>query len=161
MLCIIGMDFDIISNCQVNTMSHLYNTLVLTVHDFKTWISFLIVSTHSTVFNRGNADALHLILITYLVFYLLVFSRCLAVDCSSHVCLDLHLRSTIIFAELILIGASSIAIWNRKKVIVAMAITLWGINVAFLIEGRSLPLYCMSYAIYKRCFLNRCRQGVS
>ncbi|KAI0274127.1 hypothetical protein BGY98DRAFT_95476 [Russula aff. rugulosa BPL654] len=32
-----------------------------------------------------------------------------------------------------------IAIWNRKTIIVALATGVWGVNIAFLIQGKSLP----------------------
>jgi hypothetical protein len=34
--------------------------------------------------------------------------------------------------------AIRIAIWDRKKIIVAFATGVWGINIAFLIQGKSL-----------------------
>jgi hypothetical protein len=34
--------------------------------------------------------------------------------------------------------AIRIAIWDRKRIIVAFAAGLWGINVAFLIQGKPL-----------------------
>ena len=52
-----------------------------------------------------------------------------------------------------LIESSSIAIWNRNKVVMAIAIVVWGTNVAFLIEGRSLPLPLLQVTWnYTRCF---------
>jgi len=39
-----------------------------------------------------------------------------------------------------LIGALSIAIWNKNKVVMSMAIGTWGINVALLIQGKYLLL---------------------
>jgi hypothetical protein len=35
--------------------------------------------------------------------------------------------------------AIRIAIWDRKKIIVAFATGVWGVNIAFLIQGKSLP----------------------
>jgi hypothetical protein len=37
-----------------------------------------------------------------------------------------------------LIEIASIAIWNKNKVVMAAAISVWCINVGFLIKGRSL-----------------------
>jgi hypothetical protein len=37
----------------------------------------------------------------------------------------------------VLIEITSIAIWNRERVVVAMAITVWVVNVAFLVQGKS------------------------
>ena len=38
----------------------------------------------------------------------------------------------------VLIEIPSIAIWNRKKVIMVTAITLWSINVGILVQGKIL-----------------------
>jgi len=37
-----------------------------------------------------------------------------------------------------LIRALSIAIWNKNKIVMSMAIGTWGINVALLIQGECL-----------------------
>ena len=37
-----------------------------------------------------------------------------------------------------LMEAIRIAIWDRKKIIVAFATFVWGVNIAFLIQGKSL-----------------------
>jgi hypothetical protein len=31
--------------------------------------------------------------------------------------------------------ASSIALWNRKKIVIAIATGVWVINIAFLVQG--------------------------
>ena len=36
-------------------------------------------------------------------------------------------------------GVIRIAIWDRKRIIVAFVTGVWGINIAFLIQGKSLP----------------------
>jgi hypothetical protein len=41
-----------------------------------------------------------------------------------------------------LIEAASIAIWDKNKVVVAMALGVWGTNVVVLTQGTSLPLLC-------------------
>jgi hypothetical protein len=38
-------------------------------------------------------------------------------------------------------GSASVAIWNRKKIILALAISVWGTDIAFLIHGKSLPVF--------------------
>jgi hypothetical protein len=38
-----------------------------------------------------------------------------------------------------LIGVASIAIWNKNKVLMAVTISLWGIEVVFLIQGKFSP----------------------
>jgi hypothetical protein len=35
--------------------------------------------------------------------------------------------------------AASIAIWNKNKAIAAMALSVWAINIGFLIQGQSAP----------------------
>ena len=51
----------------------------------------------------------------------------------------LSFRSTTISPHKTLIEAASVAIWNRNKIAVALAIGTWVINVAFLILGLSSP----------------------
>jgi hypothetical protein len=36
-------------------------------------------------------------------------------------------------------GIVSLAIWNKKKIIIAIAGGAWGINVIFQIQGKLLP----------------------
>jgi hypothetical protein len=35
----------------------------------------------------------------------------------------------------------SIAIWNRNRLVMAISLIVWGINVAFLIQGKSFTTY--------------------
>ncbi len=39
-----------------------------------------------------------------------------------------------------LTDAVRIAIWDRNRIIVAFATSIWGTNVAFLIQGKSISL---------------------
>ena len=39
-----------------------------------------------------------------------------------------------------LINAARIAIWERNRVIVAVALGMWATNIIFLIQGRPRPL---------------------
>ena len=55
-------------------------------------------------------------------------------------CVHLSFRPTIVSPHQALIEAVSIAIWNKNKIAVALAIGTWAINVAFLILGRFHPL---------------------
>jgi hypothetical protein len=72
----------------------------------------------------------------------LVYVGLYSIDCSSSVRLQ-YFRNTTIPRDQVLIEAPSIAIWNRQKVVVAVAISVWGIDVAFLIQGEvSSPLSC-------------------
>jgi hypothetical protein len=36
-------------------------------------------------------------------------------------------------------SGASIAIWNYNKVVLSLGSSVWGINVAFLVQGKSLP----------------------
>jgi hypothetical protein len=54
-------------------------------------------------------------------------------------CVHLSFRSTIISPHQALIEAASIAIWNKNRIAVALAIGTWAINVAFLIQGMLFP----------------------
>jgi hypothetical protein len=40
----------------------------------------------------------------------------------------------------VLIDTTSIAIWNKHKVAVTLAITVWGVDVIFHIQSKPLPL---------------------
>ena len=54
--------------------------------------------------------------------------------------MSLHLRfliTTISTNQALIINTVSTALWNNNKVAVAMAISVWAINVVFLIQGRS------------------------
>lgn len=93
-----------------------------------------------------------------------VFGLGFAIDCSSYVSVRLSFRTTTISPHQALIegAAASIAIWDRNKIAVALAISTWGINVAFLIEGMSFslpPYYCRSCVIMQTCFGNRSCAG--
>jgi hypothetical protein len=62
-----------------------------------------------------------------------------AIDCSPHVRLHLRFHIAASFRNQVLIHAASIAIWNRNKVIVTLAITVWGISAAFHVQSKPLP----------------------
>lgn len=46
----------------------------------------------------------------------------------------------IIYTNQVLIAATSTAIWNRSKIAIAMAISVWVINVGFVTLGKFLLL---------------------
>jgi hypothetical protein len=60
--------------------------------------------------------------------------------------------------KLALIPVASIAIWNRRKVVVRIAIGLWITNVAFLVQGKSLPLPT-NHVPQRNVIYNRCHKG--
>jgi hypothetical protein len=70
--------------------------------------------------------------------FLLDCVRFFAFDCSSRVRSHQHPRDTPISPNQPLIDISSIAIWNRNKAAMAATIGVWGINIVFLIQGKSL-----------------------
>jgi hypothetical protein len=44
------------------------------------------------------------------------------------------------FLDQVLTEVASIAIWNRKKFSVVTSFAVWGVNLGFLIQGKSLFL---------------------
>ena len=89
--------------------------------------------------------------ISFVDIYLPIYGRCFAAGCPSHVCPDLRLPLYGHLPRVVLIEVSSIAIWNRNKVAVVIAISVWGINVVFLVEGGCLPFPL--YEVFTRCFV--------
>jgi hypothetical protein len=110
----------------------------LTNHNPKVWIKFQVVSILSNVpvFGEGIFNP------SFLGDWLLEHCRLFSLDCYSHVSVVLHFYARASFPNQALIEpeVSSIAIWNRNKIIVAIAGGLWLSNVAASIEGKSLPL---------------------
>ena len=74
-------------------------------------------------------------------FFVPVFGCCFVIDRSSHVCAHLSFRSMIISLHQVLMEAASIAIWNKNKIAVGLAIGTWGINIPFLIQGMSCSFH--------------------
>ena len=68
------------------------------------------------------------------------WSRQFAIDCTSHVCLDIQFHTVTPSPNHTLNIVASIAIWNRNKFAMVTALGLFGTNVAFAIQGKSLPL---------------------
>jgi hypothetical protein len=87
----------------------------------------------SIQYSRKNTQLLPIISFTGL--FLFVSGLCFAIDRSSRVCIH---PTTAISPGQDLTEAASIAIWNKNRVAVGMALCIWVINVGFLIEGRSL-----------------------
>ena len=74
--------------------------------------------------------------------FLPVYGIRFAINCPSHVCLYLYFRAATTSLVEALIMVVSIAIWNRKKLAVWISLGVWGCNVAFLIQGKSLLCNC-------------------
>jgi hypothetical protein len=51
----------------------------------------------------------------------------------------LRIRAVALFPEYVLMEPSSIAIWHRNKVAMAIAIVIWVTNTSFLTYGESPP----------------------
>jgi hypothetical protein len=62
------------------------------------------------------------------------------IDCSSHVRVWPWSHVKTIFGNQVLINASSVAIWNRNKVVVTLTIIVWGISIASHLRSKFLPL---------------------
>jgi hypothetical protein len=69
-------------------------------------------------------------------FSLRVFGLRFAIDRFSHVRLIHNIPASLRYQ--VLIGAASIAIWDRNKVIVTLAITVWAATIAFHLHSKSL-----------------------
>ena len=108
-------------------------TSVLTAHNLKAVYSFGAVSTASLIvsFSEGRNN------LFFLSFYLLVnylfdYDRLFIIDCSSGVSPLQRLR----LPNQTFIEVASIAIWNRNKVIMAISISMWGINPVLLVQSK-------------------------
>jgi hypothetical protein len=105
------------------------------------------------------------LVIILLGYYPPVCDRCFAIDCFSHV--RLHRQPPVLanFWNQVLIDTASIAIWNRNKVVVTLAITVWGTSGAFHIQSKPIPLTAPvedleSHGAPYNCGLaNRCHAG--
>jgi hypothetical protein len=74
-------------------------------------------------------------------FLLLIYDGLFAIDRSSRVRSHRHFHEATISQNRVLIALGRIAIWDKHKVAVAMAIGVWAINSAFFIQGESLLPY--------------------
>ena len=92
----------------------------------------LVLFPHAFTFPRRGRSA-HPYCFT-LGFFLHIFGRRFAADCSSHV-RPLRPCAASTFPDLVLTDAASIAIWNRHKVVMATSIIIWGTGVVFHIKG--------------------------
>ena len=72
----------------------------------------------------------------FLAFFLPVFCHCISINRYPHV----RLSSTVNSQTQAHIEATRIAIWNRNKIVIALTIGIWGVNLAFLTSGMSLLL---------------------
>jgi len=51
----------------------------------------------------------------------------------------------VITLSTLLIAIRTIAIWNKRKAIIAVVAGLWIVNLAFLIQGKSLTTFLQMY----------------
>lgn len=128
-------------NCQVGTMVKYlpFHSRALTGHDFKAGMSTNIVGTisYAPQLRRGEAKSLTIVFFLLLGFILSDSVRIFAIDCSSGV-RPSTIYGTTISPIQVFIETASIAIWNANRTIVAIAIGIWGINIAFLVQGESV-----------------------
>ncbi|KAI9453602.1 hypothetical protein F5148DRAFT_1289011 [Russula earlei] len=98
-------------DCQVGSACRVQviTILIRMCHDLEVWITFELIFSY-----LGVAAASLLIVLRVYVAYLPVPNPAL-------------------------IEASSIAIWNRNKIVVAIATGVWAVNVAVIIQGKSHP----------------------
>ena len=157
--------------CDPSPLSSEYRVLNLSLtwdltgYNFKVLMSFSAVSTLAHTLpspKRENAYHLFVLLIDY---FLLVCDRRFAIDCFPHVRLRQRLPVLTFFRNQVLIDIASIAIWNRNKFVVTLAIAVWGISAAFHIQSKPLPFTLpleeleSHGALTTVVLVNRCRTG--
>ena len=122
--------------------------LLTNAHNLKATSSFSTVSTGALSSTRshprGGNDS-HSIIILLLVFRLFDDVRLFTVDCSPHVRILSRFHKTAIFPDQTFIEVASIAIWNKNKIAMVMAISLWGANAAFFIYCKLVLTCYMGY----------------
>lgn len=80
----------------------------------------------------------------FLGFYLFDYVRLFIIGCSSQVRPLQHSHDTTTFPNQTFIEVASIAIWNRNKVAMALAFSVWGINtVLYVLCKLLLPVPCV------------------
>ena len=136
-LSIVFMDATTPINCQVSLFSVTVYSRVFTGRNFKLWIVFERVST-AFVYSRGNVHQLTTVSLSSDI-RLSVLGCCFTIDRSSRVRPRSYFCCMIISPNLALIGAVSVAIWNKHRIAMGMAIGIWGINVVLHIQGESPP----------------------
>jgi uncharacterized membrane protein len=101
-----------------------------------------------------------LTVVFFLAFILSDVLRIVVIDCCSGVRPSTMYGTTISSIQ-VLIETASIAIWNTNRTVAAIAIGIWGINVAFLIQCESVLLWghCQWNQMILILFGNRCRKG--
>ena len=74
----------------------------------------------------------------FLEFELLGYVRLFIIDRSSHVRPLQHSHDSTTFPNQMFIEVGSIAIWNRNKVVMTIAISMWGSYLMFLVQSKLL-----------------------
>ncbi len=130
-------------HCLVRALfPHLLFLPLLTCHHSKPWVQTSWVSIPLTLaasYERALPPDL-----LFLDFFLPESGLGFAIDCNSHVGFQCFCV-TAIFQEYMLMALSSIAIWNRNKVIMAFTAVVWITNVSFQIRGEFPP--CISFMV--------------
>ena len=65
---------------------------------------------------------------------------CYVVDCSSHVRTLPRSHLNAILGNYVLITITSVAIWDRNKVVVTLTVIVWGASIGFHLYGKFPPL---------------------
>lgn len=115
-----------------------FHSRALTGRDFKAGMSTNIVGTISYAPQLRRGEAKSLTIIFFFLGLILSDSVCIfAIDRSSGVCPSTIYGTTISQIQ-VFIETASIAIWNANRTVAAIAIGIWGINIAFLVQGESV-----------------------
>ena len=105
-------------------------------HNLKVAISFTFVSAAIRLiwFYLRWVNSLHFIDVDLLGPLIYNHVRLIVINRSSRVCPSIILQSPHVRSSL---NFTSIAIWNRNRVVVMTSFSVWGINAAFFIQGTS------------------------
>lgn len=135
--CITILDVTTPINCQVGTVFYVDSLEpCLTCDNYKLWTLISVVSTHSYAFLFLKRESLSPRRF-FLVPFLSVCDHRIVIDRSPHVRrrhLQLHKKG-----NFVLIDVTSVAIWKRNKVVLAVAITIWASDIAFHLQSEPLP----------------------
>jgi hypothetical protein len=116
-------------------------TPALTTHNLKVVYAFETVSL-GVLSPRGKSCFIHMFF--FLGFYLFDYVRLVIIGCSSQVRPLQRSLDTTTFPNQMFIEVASIAIWERNRVAMALAISVWGTNAVFYVLCKLLlPLPCV------------------
>jgi len=104
-------------------------TWALTAHQLQIASFFEIVSTGDILIGYFSEGGNHIFscIFFFLALYVFDYDHLRIIDGSSRVCPLQHPHGTTTFPNRMFIEVASIAIWNRNKVAMAIAISVWGV----------------------------------